>query len=111
MIKLIWATDKNNLVGKDNLLAWHYKEDLIYFKNKTKNQTVIMGDNTYQSLLSYYKDKPLPFGKIYVATIKRMFIPNVEIVNDIDSLFLLLLLFLFCFFNYQKPNMPSLTKL
>ncbi len=85
MINLIWAMDKDNLVGKDNMLAWHYKEDLIFFKNMTKGKEVIMGDNTYESLLGYYKDKPLPFGKIHVATIKRMFIPNVNMVNDIDT--------------------------
>lgn len=85
MIKLIWAMDRNNLVGKGNLLPWHYREDLLYFKECTKNKTVIMGDNTYDSLMGYYKNKPLPFGKIYVATIKKMIIPNVEMVNNLDQ--------------------------
>lgn len=82
MIKLIWAMDKDGLVGKDNLLPWHYKEDLLFFKEMTKNKEVIMGDNTHESLLGYYKDKPLPFGLTHVATRKRMFIPNVNMVND-----------------------------
>ena len=30
MINMIWAMDKNWLVGKDNKLPWHFKEDLIY---------------------------------------------------------------------------------
>lgn len=83
MIKLIWANDKDGLVGKDNLLPWHYKEDLIFFKNMTKGKEVLIGDNTYNSLLGYYKDKPLPFGKINYATRNRMFVPNVNIVNNL----------------------------
>jgi dihydrofolate reductase len=67
MISMIWAMDENWLIGKDNLLPWHYPKDLAYFKKHTEGQTVLMGDMTYQSLKTYYKTKPLPFGKIYVA--------------------------------------------
>lgn len=67
MISMIWAMDENWLIGKDNLLPWHYPSDLKHFKNMTKNQTVLMGDYTYQSLKTYYKTKPLPFKKVYVA--------------------------------------------
>ena len=35
MINLIVAIGKNNLIGKDNDLPWHYKEDLKYFKDTT----------------------------------------------------------------------------
>ncbi|MBQ4356793.1 MAG: dihydrofolate reductase, partial [Acholeplasmatales bacterium] len=54
MINMIWAMDKNNLIGDGNRIPWHVKEDLIYYKNKTKGQTVLMGDATYFSLKSYY---------------------------------------------------------
>jgi dihydrofolate reductase len=67
MISMIWAMDENWLIGKDNLLPWHYPKDLAYFKKQTEGQTVLMGDMTYQSLKTYYKVKPLPFGKVYVA--------------------------------------------
>ena len=50
MIKLIWAMDKNWLIGKENKIPWHYKEDLLYYKEKTAGQIVLMGDNTYFSL-------------------------------------------------------------
>jgi dihydrofolate reductase len=69
MIALIWAMDENWLIGKDNLLPWHYPKDLAYFKSLTKDQAVLMGDLTYQSLKTYYKTKPLPFKKNYVANI------------------------------------------
>ncbi len=86
MINMIWAMDENNLIGKDDLIPWHVKEDLIYYKKKTKGQVVLMGDATYYSLKGYYKDKPLPYGKIYVATIdKSLSIEGVEMVYDLIS--------------------------
>lgn len=85
MIKLIWAMDQNRLIGKDNLLPWHYKRDLAYFKEKTKGQPVLMGDMTYDSLKSYYRDRPLPFGQLYVAsTSERTFTDAIKI-TDIDA--------------------------
>ena len=86
MINMIWAMDENNLVGKGDRIPWHIKEDLLYYKSKTKGQTVLMGDTTYYSLKGYYKDKPLPYGKIYVATIdKNLVIDGVTMVYDIIS--------------------------
>ena len=90
MINMIWAMDKTNLIGDGNRIPWHVKEDLIYYKNKTKGQTVLMGDATYFSLKSYYKTKPLPYGKCYIATIdKNLKIENpledIEIIYDLDS--------------------------
>lgn len=52
MISLIWAMTKNNLIGKDNDLPWHYKEDLQYFKKTTLNKDVLMGYNTYLSIFN-----------------------------------------------------------
>ena len=72
MISLIWAMDKNWLIGKENKIPWHYKKDLMYFKEKTQGKTVLMGDNTYYSLKGYYKDRPLPYGKIYVASLNDL---------------------------------------
>lgn len=90
MINMIWAMDKNNLIGKDDLIPWHVKEDLLYYKEKTKGQTVLMGDQTYFSLKKYYKNKPLPYGKCYIAAIdKNLKIENpledIEIIYDLDS--------------------------
>lgn len=83
MISLIWAMDKNWLVGKDNKLPWHFKEDLLYYKEKTAGQTVLMGDKSYYSLKSYYKDKPLPYGKIYVASLDDLKLDDAIVVNDV----------------------------
>ena len=85
MISLIWAMDKNWLVGKDNKLPWHFKEDLLYYKSKTEGKTVLMGDKSYFSLKSYYKTKPLPYGKVYVASLDNLELEDAEVVNDVIS--------------------------
>ncbi len=86
MIKMIWAMDESHLIGDGDKIPWHIKEDLLYYKSKTKGQTVLMGDVTYYSLKGYYKDKPLPYGKIYVATLdKTLNLPDAEAIYDINS--------------------------
>ena len=85
MISLIWAMDKNWLVGKGDKLPWHYKEDLVYYKEKTAGNTVLMGDKSYFSLKSYYKTKPLPYGKIYVASLDDLVLEDAIVLNDVIS--------------------------
>jgi dihydrofolate reductase len=85
MINLIWAMDESCLIGKDNKMPWHVKEDLLYYKNKTKDSCVIMGYNTYVSLLGYYKDKNFPYKKTYVLTSKELYDSRVEVVHDLNS--------------------------
>jgi len=46
---------------------------------------VLMGINTYESLKGYYKDRPLPYGKIYVATRRRMILEDAEIISTVDE--------------------------
>lgn len=83
MISMIWAMDENWLIGKDNLLPWHYPKDLAYFKKLTKDAAVLMGDMTYQSLKTYYVTKPLPFRKVYVANIEDKSYPDGIHVKDL----------------------------
>lgn len=82
MVNLIVAIAKNNVIGKGNKLPWHYKEDLQYFKKTTLNQSVIMGEATFKSILSYL-DKPLPKRTSVIATLSGYSYPNVESTNDI----------------------------
>lgn len=85
MINMIWAMDQNWLIGIDNQIPWHIKEDLVYYRNTTKGKTVLMGEMTYYSLKSYYKEKPLPYGKIFVASINDINLPDATIVPDLVS--------------------------
>lgn len=84
MISLIWAMDEENAIGKDNVLPWHYKEDLLYFRECIKNHKVLMGMNTYESILSYRKSL-FPNSTYYIATRRRIRIDGVEIVSDLNS--------------------------
>ena len=50
MISMIAAIGKNNELGKNNNLIWHFKEDMKFFKEITMNHKVVMGRKTYESL-------------------------------------------------------------
>ncbi|XMB72471.1 dihydrofolate reductase [Mycoplasmatota bacterium WC30] len=84
MISIIFATDPNHLIGSDNKLPWHYSDDLKYFKEKTINKTVLMGLNTFHSIISIL-GKPLPKRKIVVASLEEFSYPNVLVVSDLIS--------------------------
>lgn len=52
---IVAAIAENNVIGRDNQLIWHLKNDLRYFRTLTIGKPVIMGRKTYQSI-----GKPLP---------------------------------------------------
>jgi dihydrofolate reductase len=82
MVSLIVAIGKNNLIGLDNKLPWHYKEDMKYFKETTMNKKVIMGEQTFKSIISYI-NKPLPGRTSIIATLTDYTYNDVEVTNDI----------------------------
>lgn len=84
MVSLIVAIGKNNLIGLDNKLPWHYKEDMKYFKEMTMNKKVIMGEQTFKSIISYI-NKPLPGRTSVIATLTDYTYKDVEVTNDIIS--------------------------
>lgn len=54
---IISACDQNYGIGINNRLPWRLPSELKYFQQITKNSTVIMGRNTWDSLPS--QSKPL----------------------------------------------------
>lgn len=51
MIKIVFAMGANNAFGLNNGLPWgHCKSDLQNFVRETKDTTLLMGSNTFQSL-------------------------------------------------------------
>lgn len=86
-VTLVWAMDKNWLVGNDDKLPWHYPEDLKFFKKLTKGKVVLMGLATYLSMKSYYKNKELPFHIIYVADLNNGVYDDAITVTNIDWFF------------------------
>lgn len=55
---LIAAVARNRVIGKDNQLPWHLPEDMQYFREVTRDATVIMGRKTWESLPERFR--PLP---------------------------------------------------
>lgn len=51
----IVAVDKNNAIGKQGGLPWHYSADMKFFKRQTTGHACVMGRRTWASL-----KKPLP---------------------------------------------------
>ncbi len=85
MISLIFAIDKNNLIGKGNDLPWYFPEDLKYFKEITMNKTVVMGSKTFYSIYNRL-GKPLPNrNNVVVTRNKDLKLEGVTVINDIKD--------------------------
>lgn len=80
-LNLIAAIGKNNELGKDNKLIWHFKGDLAFFKNQTMNSKIIMGINTLNSL-----PRLLPGREHIVLTHQDIEIPGVRVYHDKNAL-------------------------
>ena len=86
MIFSILAIDKNNLIGKENKLPWHYPLDLKYFKEKTFNKNVLMGLSTYNSLTKNYNFDLSHFKEVFVASNeKTLKIKDIKFVMDVNN--------------------------
>lgn len=83
MLYLIVAYDNHQVIGKDNQMPWHFKEDLAYFKKITLGHTVFMGRKTYESILKMTK-KPLPNRKNIVLS-KTLIDDKVEVIDDLET--------------------------
>lgn len=49
-MELIVAKNNKNAIGKHGDLMWHISKDLQHFRQLTRNQIVVMGRKTYDSL-------------------------------------------------------------
>lgn len=86
MLSLIVAIDENFLIGNDNKLPWYEPEDLKYFKKVTLNKAVLMGYNTYLSIVNRI-GHPLPKRTNYVFTEEKNLPLGGIIVQDLEELF------------------------
>ncbi|MDO8483210.1 MAG: dihydrofolate reductase [bacterium] len=59
MISIIVAASENNVIGNGNKIPWRMPRDQKYFAAVTRGHTVIMGRNTYESIMGSL-GKPLP---------------------------------------------------
>ena len=86
-IILIAAVADNNVIGKNNDLPWYIPEDLQHFKKLTSGHTVVMGRNTYESIVSRI-GKPLPNRKNLVVTNQADYevLDGAEVLLDINRI-------------------------
>lgn len=49
-VSLIVAKSLNNVIGKNNALPWHLKDDLQNFKKVTSGHHILMGRKTFESI-------------------------------------------------------------
>jgi dihydrofolate reductase len=76
MIIGIVAVAKNNAIGKDGKLPWHYPADLKFFKETTTGHAIVMGFNTWRAI-----GKPLP-NRLNIVLSR-----SAQIENDPNLLF------------------------
>lgn len=63
---IIAAIAQNRGIGKDNDLPWSLPDDMKFFKETTKNHSVIMGRKNYESIP--HKFRPLPNRQNIIVT-------------------------------------------
>jgi dihydrofolate reductase len=49
-VSLIVAKSENNVIGRNNELPWHLKDDLQNFKKLTMGHHILMGRKTFESI-------------------------------------------------------------
>jgi len=74
-IIIIAAIADNNVIGNKNTIPWYIPEDLKRFKEITTGNPVIMGRNTFESIIARIK-KPLPNRENYVLTRNQEYTPE-----------------------------------
>lgn len=89
-ISIIAAMDEHRVIGKDNKVPWHLREDLIHLKNLIKGHTIILGRKTFDSLSWYYgkSGRSMP-GKLYIiVTHNKNYKPSGEntlVAHSVDE--------------------------
>lgn len=78
----ILAMDLNNGIGIKNQLPWKIKEEINFFKEKTENNIVVMGKNTFLSL-----KKPLKNRINIVLSNDQDFLLDIEKKKQTDKQF------------------------
>lgn len=78
----IAAVARDNVIGSNNSIPWHYKEDMKFFKETTTGHTIIMGRKTFDSI-----GRALPGRRNIVLTRNESWMPpkNVEAVYSLDQ--------------------------
>lgn len=78
---MIAAIGRNNELGRNNDLIWHFHDDMVFFRKTTTGSTVIMGRKTFESL-----PKVLPNRRnIVITSNQRLVIDGAETVYSVEE--------------------------
>jgi len=85
MISIIAAVAAKNVIGNKNRIPWHIPEDFKHFKDITMGHPVLMGRNTFLSIMQML-GKPLP-GRTNLVLAKEDFpVPEgVQIFHSLED--------------------------
>ena len=80
-ISILVAVAENGVIGYNNELVWHLRDDLQLFKKRTLNHTILMGRKTFDSI-----GKPLPKrNNIVISRNENLHIQGVTVVNSLSE--------------------------
>lgn len=91
MLKIIYCVDRNNGFSYKGKLPWSIKAEMSHFQKTTKNQTVLMGYNTYMSIggllpertnIIFTRNRELQINDA-IVTNQKQYIINKAINEDI----------------------------
>jgi dihydrofolate reductase len=82
-MEAIYAIDLKNGLSKNGIIPWKSKKDMSFFMNKTKNNIVIMGKNTYFSIPK--EKRPLKNRLNIVLTSTPQLYENNSIINECSN--------------------------
>ncbi|GMQ99837.1 MAG: type 3 dihydrofolate reductase [Zetaproteobacteria bacterium] len=80
MISLIWAQDKNGLIGTSGKLPWRLPADMAWFKKNTMGKPILMGRKTFDSI-----GRPLPGRTNIVITSQEIKIEGCTVVHSLNE--------------------------
>ena len=84
IVSLIVAVSKNNVIGNNNDLIWHFPNDTKFFKDTTLGHHVIMGRKNFESIPHKYS--PLPNRTNIIVTRQKKYLAKGCItVNSIEE--------------------------
>jgi len=85
IISIIVSVDENRGIGYKSKLPWDIPKDRRWFKEKTLRHVVVMGSNTYRSIIKYL-GKPLPGRINVVLSRKDIALPDdVYLANSLED--------------------------
>lgn len=82
-IGMIWAQARDGVIGVNNTIPWHLKEDFAHFRRTTLGSPVIMGRATWDSLPE--RVRPLPGRTNIVVSRSVNELPGAVVGRSLDE--------------------------